>query len=404
MNAVGIDVSKGKSMVCIMKPFGEVVVSPFEVNHTASELGKLAKLLRSLDGETRVVMEYTGNYYLPIAWALHDEGFYVSVVNAMLVHNYGNNSLRRAKTDKKDAIKLANYAIDRWLFLPQYFPEEDVRQMLKTFHRQYNLYMKLKVMQRNNLIALLDQTFPDVNKLFKSPPRKKDGHEKWMDFAARFWHCECVCGHSVETFSKLYRKWCEHSGYYFDEEKALDVYASACGHIGLMPKTEAAELLVTQAIAQLQAVSQTLAAVQREMHLLAAKLPEYNTVMSMYGVGPTLGSQLMAEIGDVRRFHSKGALIAFSGIDAPPYQSGTVDVKSRSMSKRGAAPLRKTLFQVMEVIIQNAPADEPVYQFMDKKRTEGKHYYVYMMASANKFLRIYYARVKECLNAIDGNT
>lgn len=156
MNVVGIDVSKGKSMVCIMKPFGEVVVSPFEVNHTASELGELAKLLRSLDGETRVVMEYTGNYYLPIAWALHDEGFYVSVVNAMLVHNYGNNSLRRAKTDKKDAIKLANYAIDRWLFLPQYFPEEDVRQMLKTFHRQYNPYMKLKVMQRNNLIALLD--------------------------------------------------------------------------------------------------------------------------------------------------------------------------------------------------------------------------------------------------------
>lgn len=83
-----------------------------------------------------------------------------------------------------------------------------------------------------------------------------------------------------------------------------------------------------------KAVSQTLAVIQREMNLLAAKLPEYNTVMSMYGVGPTLGSQLMAEIGDVRRFHSKGALIAFSGIDAPPHQSGTVDVKSRSMSKR----------------------------------------------------------------------
>ena len=110
MNCVGIDVSKGKSMIAVMRPFGEVVVSPFEVRHTANELSELAGLLKSLDGETRVVMEATGNYHAPVAWLLHDAGLYVSVVNAMLVHDYGNNSLRRAKTDKKDAVKLANYS------------------------------------------------------------------------------------------------------------------------------------------------------------------------------------------------------------------------------------------------------------------------------------------------------
>ena len=52
----------------------------------------------------------------------------------------------------------------------------------------------------------------------------------------------------------------------------------------------------------------------------------------------------------------------------------------------------------MAVILQNAPANEPVFLFMDKKRSEGKHFYVYMMAGANKFLRIYYARVMEHLN------
>ena len=132
MNCVGIDVSKGKSMIAVMRPFGEVVVSPFEVLHTDSELSKLAGLLKSLDGETRVVMESTGNYHAPVAWLLHDAGLYVSVVNAMLVHDYGNNSLRRAKTDKKDAVKLANYGLDHWLTLPRYVPEEDTRLMLKT--------------------------------------------------------------------------------------------------------------------------------------------------------------------------------------------------------------------------------------------------------------------------------
>ena len=63
MNAVGIDVSKGKSMVCVMRPFGEVVLEPFEVLHTAQSLNDLAGKLKALDGETRVVMEATGNYH-----------------------------------------------------------------------------------------------------------------------------------------------------------------------------------------------------------------------------------------------------------------------------------------------------------------------------------------------------
>ena len=151
MNCVGIDVSKGKSMIAVMRPFGEVVVSPFEVRHTASELSELARLLKNLDGETRVVMESTGNYHAPVAWLLHGAGFYVSVVNAMLVHDYGNNSLRRGKTDKKDAVKLANYGLDHWLTLPRYVPEEDTRLMLKTCYRQYQQYSKVQTMLKNNL-------------------------------------------------------------------------------------------------------------------------------------------------------------------------------------------------------------------------------------------------------------
>ena len=123
--------------------------------------------------------------------------------------------------------------------------------------------------------------------------------------------------------------------------------------------------------------------------------------MEMFGVGLALGPQLMAEIGDVRRFHSKKALVAFAGIDTPPYQSGQLDIYSRSISKRGFSSLRRTLFLVMGIYLQNAPADEPIYQYMDKKRSEGKPYKVYMMASANKFLRIYYTTVKAYLDSLE---
>ena len=70
------------------------------------------------------------------------------------MHDYGNNSLRRGKTDKKDAVKLANYGLDHWLTLPRYVPEEDTRLMLKTCYRQYQQYSKVQTMLKNNLISL----------------------------------------------------------------------------------------------------------------------------------------------------------------------------------------------------------------------------------------------------------
>ena len=297
MNAVGIDVSKGKSMIAVMRPGKEVVIEPFEVSHTDSELIDLAKVIQSLGGETRVVMEATGNYHLPVAWMLHDAGIYVSVVNAMLIHNYGNNTIRKGKTDKKDAQKIANYAIDHWTELLQYFPEEDVRMMLKNCYRQYEHFSKIRTMMKNNLISLWDVTFPDANNLFCSP-RRTDGNEKWLDFVETFWHCQCVCELTTAAFSKKYKKWCKKHGYNFSEDKALDIYASACGHVCVMPKTDATEFMMKQAVTQLKTVSKTLAALQLQMQSLAEKLPEYPIVMQMFGVGPTLGPQLMAEIGD----------------------------------------------------------------------------------------------------------
>lgn len=136
------------------------------------------------------------------------------------------------------------------------------------------------------------------------------------------------------------------------------------------------------------------------MLTLAAQLPEYPFVMRIFGVGPVLGPQLMAEIGDVRRFARKQSLVAFAGVDAPPCQSGAFESKNRHISKCRSPRLRKTLFQIMSTIIQHAPADDPVFQFLDRKRRESKHYYVCMTAAANKFLRIYYGTVMSYLEKL----
>ena len=397
MNAVGIDVSKGKSTVAVLRPFGEVAVSPFDVIHNDSDLKQLAELIKALPGESKVVMEYTGTYFEPIAQFLHNNGIFVSVVNALLVHDYGGNSLRKVKTDKKDALKLASYALDRWTELDEYIPADEQRKTLKLLNRQYNQSIKIQTMMKNNLISLTDSVFPGINKLFTSPERQSDGHEKWVDFLKAFPHRDCVAKLYLSVFKTKYKSWCSKNKYKYSESKAEEIHAYAKSVIAVLPMNDSAKLLVTQAVSQLNTILETLSSIRNEMNRIASSLPEYDTVMSMFGVGKVYGPQLIAEVGDTRRFRNRRAITAFAGLDAPPYQSGQLDVSSRHISKRGSAALRKVLFQITEVYILNKPEDEPVYQFIDKKRSEGKHYYSYRIAAANKFLRIYYAKVNQVL-------
>ena len=400
MNSVGIDVSKGRSTVAILRPFGEIVRKSYDVRHTAEALKELADTLKAIDGETRIVMEATGRYYEPIAQVLHDNSLFVCVVNPLLIHGYSNNSLRKVKTDKADAIKIAKYGLDNWTELRRYTSVDTVRQKLKVFSRQFNLYTKTKTALKNNLIAFLDQTFPSANSLFDSPVRS-DGHQKWIDFATSFWHVDCVRALSEKAFVERYRKWCKRFGYQFSPSKAADIHKLAFGKVATMPKNANTKLLITGAANQLTETSKTVEIFRAEMILLASQLPEYPIVLEMYGVGKTLASQLIAEIGDVTRFTHRKSLIGFAGIDSPPNESGDYKGQGSEITKRGSSPLRKTLFQVMNCLVQNSPFDEPVFQFMCKKRAEGKPYYVYMTAGANKFLRIYYAKVMEHLRRLE---
>jgi len=400
MNAVGIDVSKGKSMVAVLQPLGVVVAKPFEVTHTAAELGKLADFLKSLDGETRVVMEHTGRYYEPVVQVIHDRGLFVSAVNPLLIKEYGGNSLRRVKTDKADAKKIARYGLDNWAELREHTPMDTIRYELKTLNRQFHLASKNRTACSNNLVALLDQSFPGVRGWFDSPVRK-DGSQKWVDFAMTFWHMDCVRSVSCSAFTERYRKWCKRNNYNFSAAKAEQIHGESKEMIALASKSATTKLLIQEAASQLLNVSRTVEVLRAEMNRVAALLPEYPVVMSMYGVGESLGPQLMAEIGDVRRFAAKKSLVAFAGVDPMPNQSGIKDSRSNRSSKRGSPFLRKTLFVLMTMLLQLAPPDEPVYQFLDRKRTEGKPYYVYMTAGANKFLRIYFGKVRDHLATLE---
>ena len=397
MISVGVDVSKGKSTVCILKPYGEIVCSPFEIQHVEKDLEDLDSLLKKLTGEIRVVMEATGIYHLPVLTFLQGKGYFVSVINPFAMKKYvKDNNIRGAKTDKLDSIMIANYGIDKWFKLQKHEGDEETYAELKLLGRRYRYYMELHVKALQELTHILDYTMPGIKKLFNSWD-EASGKDKLSDFVERFWHFDIITAQSRDEFVEQYLMWAGEKKYHRSRSKAETVYELASGGIPtLSSSTPSTKMLVQEAVTVLRAVDNSLSNILSRMQELAKSLPEYSTVRAMGGVGDVLAPKLIAEIGDVRRLHSAKALIAWAGIDPPPYESGQFVGSKRRITKRGSSTLRKVGYEVMRVLKSHkAPKDDTVYNYILKKESEGKSKKHAKIAGLNKFLRIYYARVME---------
>ena len=255
--------------------------------------------------------------------------------------------------------------------------------------------MKLHIMSLHELTHLLDYTMPGIKGMLASwnEGNRKD---KLSDFVERFWHYDTITCLSETEFIKQYTFWAKEKKYHQSQDKAQAIYALAREGIPtLSSETPSVKMLVTEAVRVLKEVDATLSIILSRMQELAKGLPEYSVVRGMGGVGEVLAPKLIAEIGDVRRFHSGKALIAYAGIDTPPYESGQFVGSNRKITKRGSAALRKVGYETMRCIKSHPRPDDPVYQYIVKKEAEGKAKKAAKIAGLNKFLRIYYARVKE---------
>ena len=275
---------------------------------------------------------------------------------------------------------------------------DTTRAQLKTLNAQMTFFTNQKVAAKSNLISLLDMTYPGVNELFDTSPRD-DGSEKWVDYAASFWHVDCVRKIGLSAFTERYQAFCKRHGYNYQPGKPEELFRATKDLIAIFPKEKEYKDMILMAIKQLNVISANVEHIRQEMNRLASVLPEYQTVMDMCGVGKTFGPQLIAEIGDINRFDNRESLTAFAGVDPGVNSSGGYSSRSNKASKCGSARLRKTLFLIMTALLQTKPENDPVYLFLDKKRSEGKPYLVYMTAGANKFLRIYYGKVKAYFKA-----
>ncbi len=139
MISVGIDISKHKITVCMLRPYGEVVKAPHSIDHTEQALNALIERIKSFDEDVKVVLETTGGYHQVVVTKLLSAGILTVIVNPYIMKKYCAAALRKAKTDKIDSIRIASYVIDHWFSMTVYYPPDEFYAELKLLSRQYTV-------------------------------------------------------------------------------------------------------------------------------------------------------------------------------------------------------------------------------------------------------------------------
>ena len=396
MYAVGIDVSKGKSTVAIISTTGEVIEEPFEINHDQKGFMLLLTKLEKYDkDDVKILMEATGHYHLPLLNFLIQYDYFVCIENALIIKKYCDVDLRKVKNDKKDSLKLATYCSEKFYKLKKFHPSDEIRNQLQFLSRQYSEYISVQTKLKIQLTNLLDKTFPGLKEIINADNR----YQLLLDIYEKYSYPSLVLEKSKTVFKNDIDRLAKKYNHKIGKELGEAIYEIAPTIITSCPYDESIQLTINSCVNLLRSSLKVTSDIILKMDNLAMQLDEYKIVSEMTGVGVKTKSRLIAEVGDIRRFKNANALIAYCGIDTPPYQSGMFNATRRHISKRGNKYLRKVGYEVTKSIKSSRPKkDDAVYQYILKKEAEGKPKKVAKIAGLNKFLRIYYARVKEIYN------
>lgn len=388
---IGIDVSKGKSTVAVLSIAGEVIEEPFEINHDMDGLKLLEEKIKDIPKEDlKIVMEETGTYHLPVLGYLLDKDYFVVAENALKIKKYLDRGLRKAKTDKKDSLKLAEYACDNWYKLNKVRENDEIYDNLRFLSRRYLDKMAIQTKEKISFSNLCDLLFPGFYQLLN-----ENNFTLGLEIFKKYYHPEIVINKKQSQFiteiDKLARKLGHKRA---GITLANKVYSLALKTISPRPNNQYSQLSVECCVNELILTIKSSNKIIAEMNKLARELPEYEEINKMPGVGKKLTSRIIAEIGDVRRFKNAGSIIAYAGLDAPPYQSGQFEATHRHISKRGNKYLRKTGYEIMKAIKSSCGNDSELKSYIIKKENEGKSKKVAKIAGLNKFLRMYYGTIK----------
>ena len=368
---VGIDISKYKHDFCIISNTGEVIVENSSFENNKKGFQSLLEQLKPYDkSQVHIAFEATGHYSMNLEFFLIDKEFSFMKINPLIIKQFlKTRSLRRTKTDKTDALNIAEY-----LMSVPYKPNSlllyhiySLKSLCRTREQLIKERSKFAVLLTNEL----DKSFPELKPFFNNiisstllfvlDKYKNPSHIALMkDYDSI--RCISRGKFSYAKFAKLKELAKNTVGYHDDNT----------------------DLLISTYVSLYNYFNDKIVPIDKQISTIIKELNP--SILSIPGIGEISAASIISEYGDISCFSSPAKMLAFAGLEPSINQSGTLESNGK-MVKHGSGHLRYVLMNTSLTLLKFNPI---FYDFYLKKRSEGKPHRVALSHVCKKLVRLIY--------------
>lgn len=376
MILVGIDVAKDKHDCFIMNSDGEILAKAFSFLNNLDGFNFLYERICSVSkpkDKIKVGLEATGHYSYNLLGFLLNKGLATFVINPLHTNLYRKSlSLRKTKTDKVDSKTIAMMLLSD-VSLKPYSDTSYHNEELKSLSRYRFTKVQERAKLKTSVSRLVQILFPELEKLVAT-----------LHITSIYHLLEEYPGTSYIAsahLTKLTNLLNEASRGHYDRNTAIKFREAASNSIGSVMPAKSLELKHT--IKLIRELTVEIDEIDNEIKKMMDSIA--SPIITIPGIGYSMGAMIVSEIGDFRRFSSPDKILAYAGLSPSTYQSGQLNNCYSHMEKRGSRYLRYALFNVAQYVCR---WDSTFSEYLSKKRAEGKHYYVAISHAVKKLVRV----------------
>lgn len=380
---VGIDIGKRNHEAVVTDENGSIVIKAFRfTNNLTGYLRMTEKLKKITVVRSQFIfgMESTAHYWLALYTRLMKDGYCVQMFNPIQSDALRGLYLRQTKCDSRDAFIIAE--VLRFKRYSATIVPQDKIMALRELCRNRAFLVDSQSDLKRKVVALMDMVFPEYEKLFSSLFVNAS-----IAVLQKYPTPDKMVKANVAKLGELIHK--ASSGYH-GLAKAQEIKQAAKESFGIDDTYGAYSALIKAYINNIKYIDDQLDELDKKIEEIFNGLDSKITTIS--GIGTKLGPVILAEIGDISRFHSADKLAAFAGIDPTVKQSGGFLGTRSRMSKRGSPYLRRAIWQACVVAIHCDPMFKAYY---DKKAAQGKKYMNIIGHCTKKMITVIYAVLRD---------
>ena len=382
MYIVGIDIGKNHHEASIVSPEGKQIGRSLRFATTHKGADSLMSFIFKNIGNSPCVfgMEATGHYWYPIYSFLKVKGYTIYVINPIQSDSLRKMYIRQTKNDSIDSFLIAE-VIRFGQFGTTSMADENILAM-----RQLCRYRDSVISSRTEIKlrigTIMEQIFPEYEKQFSS---------LWvstsMGILEKYLTPENIENAPIDELFEIIK---DKSHNRLTIAKAISIKEAAADTFGIKIAQDAFSFQLKQLIDRMNFLD-------KQIEALDCQILEYYEKFDCYlhtipGIGMIAAATILAEIGDINRFKSSSALVAFAGIDSTVRQSGEFNSTHNHMSKRGSPYLRHAIFLAATTCSFH---NSPLNAYYKKKRDQGKHHLTATGAVARKLTTVIYAVLRD---------